>query len=344
TDRMLNEEKSADDALRQQFKEKWTRTPSDKLTGTFISNAAKYRQIINNAVQADKVVRDKFETHKYFMELLSAGPGSIEAALPSGTSGNVADSSSAATLRQLMEEVETVKAEREAIESELKSATTDMKDKFLSALAKDGAINEPAISFEILGQTYGSLQKQVSESIEKQTLLINRIKDSHTQFMSETGSTTGGREKMLSQLASAHDIFRDLQNNLKEGTKFYNDLTQMLVTFQNKVTDFCFARKTEKEELLKDLTQASSRSGPAPTPTTPSYYGTEPKREAPAAPTPSTPSVPNPTAQVPTTLPYPVYVQGMPVPFGASSSAPYPAYAPPPMPQGYNPYGTMPYP
>lgn len=102
---MLSEEKAADDALRQQFKERWTRTASDKLTGTFIANATKYRQIINNAVQADKVVRDKFETHKYFMELLSAGPGSIEAALPSGTSGDVSNSSAVAALKQLMEEV-----------------------------------------------------------------------------------------------------------------------------------------------------------------------------------------------------------------------------------------------
>lgn len=105
TDRMLSEEKSADDTLRQQFKEKWTRTPSDKLTATFSSNAARYRQIINNAVQADKVVRDKFDTHKHFMELLSAGPSSIEAALPSGTSGNISDTSAVTSLRQLMEEV-----------------------------------------------------------------------------------------------------------------------------------------------------------------------------------------------------------------------------------------------
>lgn len=60
----------------------------------------------------------------------------------------------------------------------------------------------------------------------------------------------------------------------------------------------------------------------------------------------ATPSQPTPSAasQVPSALPYPVYVQGMPVPYGASATTPYPSYVPPPLPQGYNPYGTMPYP
>ncbi|CAH0558884.1 unnamed protein product [Brassicogethes aeneus] len=348
TDRMLNEEKEADDSLRQQFKEKWTRVASDKLTDIFRSNSAKYRQIINNAVEADKVVRQKFETHKNGMEILSKPPSEIEAALPhSGSTGNVENSSAVVTLRQLMEEVETIKAERDVIESELKSAATDMKGVFLSALSKDGAISEAPLSVETLGKTYGPLQKQVAESVQRQAGLVDRIQQAHSQFTQEGGSTNGGRETMMCQLASAHDAFRDLQNNLKEGTKFYNDLTQLLVTFQNKVSDFSFARKKEKEELLKDITQQSSRSTPTPTPPTPSYYSGSDGRSTPSsapssAPTPTPGSAP--PSQVPSNLPYPVYVQGMPVPYGASSNTPYPSYVPPPMPQGYNPYGTVPYP
>lgn len=72
-------------------------------------------------------------------------------------------------------QVETIKAERDAIESELKSVTVDMKATFLSALAHDGAINEAELSNESLGRSYGELQKQVKESIEKQESLLHNI-------------------------------------------------------------------------------------------------------------------------------------------------------------------------
>ena len=71
--------------------------------------------------------------------------------------------------------VETIKAERDVIESELKSATTDMQATFLNALTQDGGVNEPALSMDSLHRVYGSLQKQVADSLAKQERIISQI-------------------------------------------------------------------------------------------------------------------------------------------------------------------------
>lgn len=103
--RLLDEEKQADDSLREQFKEKWNRTPSVKLTEMFRSNADKYRQIINNATQADQVVREKYEKNKSGIELLSKPSEEIQSAVPRGSGSCVTNSPAVQTLRNLMEQV-----------------------------------------------------------------------------------------------------------------------------------------------------------------------------------------------------------------------------------------------
>lgn len=51
------------------------------------------------------MVREKFEKHRGGMELLSKSPEELQAAVPRGSGGNLANASAAETLRQLMEEV-----------------------------------------------------------------------------------------------------------------------------------------------------------------------------------------------------------------------------------------------
>ncbi|KAG5675004.1 hypothetical protein PVAND_004944 [Polypedilum vanderplanki] len=330
TERMLNEEKQSDEQLRAQFKEKWTRTPSDKLTEMFRSSAAKYREIITNAITADKVVRQKFESNAEGMEILSKSADELHQAIPA-SSGSVSNCPSVIKLRSLMEAVETMKAERDVIESELKSATVDMKDQFLNALAADGVI-DPNMTISHVGKALTPLQKQVSDSVSRQQALVQEIQDAHKAFTNECGSGTNQRDQVTSQLASAYDIFTELQHNLQEGTKFYSDLTQLLIVFQNKVSDFCFARKTEKEELLKDLTAESSRVASGfQQPTIPSHHGNAP----PARPPP--PQVQESTSAVPAAnAPYPVAMPGMPHPMMGYNYMP-------PLPTSFNPYATLPH-
>lgn len=168
------------------------------------------------------------------MEMLSAGPDSLARSLPSPSAGSSSgkDSVPVKRLRQLMSEVEAIKTEREVMESELKSATVDMRESFLSALAADGAINEPALSTEKLGAVYKDLQRQVTDNLTRQEKLIVNIQEGHEKLMSVSGAAGGERERLLKMVASSYDVFMELSDNLKEGTKFYNDLTQLLVTFQ----------------------------------------------------------------------------------------------------------------
>ena len=195
-ERLLKEEKDSDEQLRNQFKDKWNRTPSDKLTATFNSNANKYRTIINNAtqvcntktattifillfhlcqsttsktsfknhiiLQADKVVREKFDSHRPYIDMLSGGPNDMESALPSGGSSSTVGLPIAQKLREQLEDVETIKAERAVIESEIKGTKPDMKTVFLNIYAKDGVISEEQVSLESLGRGFGPLQKQVN--------------------------------------------------------------------------------------------------------------------------------------------------------------------------------------
>lgn len=103
--RLLDEEQSADQSLREQFKEKWGRTPSAKLTEMFRSNIAKYQQIMSTATDADRVVREKYEGHRRGMEMLSRSPGELQDAVPRGSGAAVKDCPTVDKLRDLMERV-----------------------------------------------------------------------------------------------------------------------------------------------------------------------------------------------------------------------------------------------
>ncbi|XP_041371730.1 programmed cell death 6-interacting protein-like isoform X2 [Gigantopelta aegis] len=347
--KMLDDEEKSDRQLRDQFKERWTRTGSETLTKPMREEGMKYGSILQNATHADKVVQEKYNKHRNAIALLSKPLKELESSLPQASAeGGLQNSQVVKELRSLCDEVETIKAERDAIEASIKDATFDMAPKFFAVMAGDGLIPEEAVSMSELDRVYSPLREQVSESIHRQESILARMQNANTEFCNAKSSNQSAaqRDTVLKDLAAGFDMFMELKGNLEEGTKFYNDLTPLLVRLQGKISDFCFARKTEKDELMADLQKSIVNTPSQAPPVTPRYQGGPPPSAASAPPVSSTgPSLPYPMQPGGPVQQYPGYgtpPQGVPpAGSGASWSAPYPQPAyqgQMPMPASYNPY------
>ncbi|XP_064643654.1 programmed cell death 6-interacting protein-like isoform X3 [Lineus longissimus] len=348
--RLLDDEQSSDDELRAKFKDQWTRAKSIDLTRPIRDEGQKYRSILDAAVQADHIVKDKFGKTRNGIVILGKNPRDLEASIPSASPvAALKDSPVVQTLRKLMDSVDALKAERDAIEHELKDKTFDMAGKFMSALSADGVVDQEVISEQELDRVYSPLRAQVQDSVHRQEALLAQIQQANNDFCQAKQSSGGAtnRETILKDLAESYDAYCELKGNLEEGTKFYNDLTQLLLRYQNKIKDFCFARKTEKDDLMKDVQSAIANRPTDPPPTQPSYQQPPAKAMPPARPPP--PKTQANAPQAPSQAP-PQNSQA-PQGYGARPSAPegygapayqpypYPTYTPPAMPSGYAPYG-----
>uniref|UniRef100_UPI0037E814AC programmed cell death 6-interacting protein isoform X2 n=1 Tax=Semicossyphus pulcher TaxID=241346 RepID=UPI0037E814AC len=369
--KMLDDEETTDNELRTKFNQRWNRTPSGDLYKPLRAEGANFRNVLDKAVQADQVVKDRYNTHCDMITLLCKPENELNAAIPSANPTKTLQGSEVVNvLRAQLAQLEEIKTDRETMEGEIKAVTFDMSTAFLTALAQDGAINEEQLSVPQLDQLYGAYNQRVQASLRSQEELLGQVQTAHQEFSSLKQSNTEAnqREEVLKKLASAHDSYVEISNNLREGTKFYNDLTEILLKFQNKCSDIVFARKTERDELLKELQQSIAREPSAPNFSVPAYQCN------PAAPTggptpaprtvfqPQTPQQPQPKPQPPARPPPPSFnpqaaattptqapptgpAASNPPPVAPPSQAqgpPYPSYQGYPgyyqMPMGYNPY------
>uniref|UniRef100_A0A665VY56 BRO1 domain-containing protein n=1 Tax=Echeneis naucrates TaxID=173247 RepID=A0A665VY56_ECHNA len=358
--KMLDDEETTDNELRTKFNQRWSRTASGDLYKPLRAEGTNFRNVLDKAVHADQVVRDRYGTHCDMIALLCKPEDELNAAIPSANPTKTLQGSEVVNvLRSQLNQLDEMKKERESLEGEVKAVTFDMSTTFLTALAQDGAINEEQLSLSQLDQLYGAYNQRVQVTLRTQEELLGQVQTSHQEFSSLKQSNTEAnqREEVLKKLASAHDSYVEISNNLREGTKFYNDLTEILLKFQNKCSDIVFARKTERDELLKCLQQSIAREPSAPNFNVPAYQSTPAAGPTPAPRTvfvtkplpPARPPPPSFTPQAASTTPTNTPPTGPPTnnpppvaPASQAQGPPYPTYQGYPgyfqMPMGYNPY------
>ncbi|XP_040909193.1 programmed cell death 6-interacting protein isoform X2 [Toxotes jaculatrix] len=369
--KMLDDEETTDNELRTKFSQRWNRTPSGDLYKPLRAEGANFRNILDKAVQADQVVRDRYSAHCDMITLLCKSEDELNAAIPSANPTKTLQGSEVVNvLRSQLAQLDEMKKERETLEGEIKAVTFDMSTTFLTALAQDGAISEEQLSLSQLDKLYGAYNQRVQATLRTQEELLGQVQTSHQEFSSLKQSNTEAnqREEVLKKLASAHDSYVEISSNLREGTKFYNDLTEILLKFQNKCSDIVFARKTERDELLKELQQSIAREPSAPSFSIPAYQSNPAAGPTPAPRTvfpqqpqqaqqqpttkpqpPARPPPPSFTPQAASTTPTSIPPAGPPAnnpppvaPPSQAQGPPYPSYQGYPgylpMPMGYNPY------
>lgn len=94
-----------------------------------------------------------------------------------------------------------------------------MSNDFLKSMSENGVVNEEKLSSDKITQLYGPLKERVNQSIKRQEEVMAEVQRWNVAFVQEKGSGGVDRESMLKLLASAYDVYFELEGNLKEGTK-----------------------------------------------------------------------------------------------------------------------------
>ncbi|MBN3307667.1 PDC6I protein, partial [Amia calva] len=223
--KILDEEEATDNELRNKFTQRWQRTPSSDLYKSLRAEGTSFSNVLDKAVQADKVVREQYNTHCEMIALLCKPEAELNAAIPSANPAKTLQGSEVVgVLRSLLAKMDEVKKEREQLENDIKSAQFDMTTRFLTALAQDGALNEEALSVTELDNIYGGYTQKVQQSLKTQEEILGNVQTSHQEFstMKQSNSEANQREEVMKKLASAHDSYIEISKNLREGTKVGN--------------------------------------------------------------------------------------------------------------------------
>ncbi|CAD5214464.1 unnamed protein product [Bursaphelenchus okinawaensis] len=251
----LDQEELADEALRDHYSARWTCKPSNQLTMKFRQEIGKYLGINKTAQSADEKVRSKIRLCERDVTVMT-GPREqlLERVPPIQSTGN--DQSQAVEkLKELWTVMEKEMNMVQKLEDRLNDVKFDSTQHFVQLLKQEGQLEDSEVnSFadQKLNDLFQRLTVECNQNTELRTALIEEMKVWHQKF-SHGGNEDDARSRALKQLTAAYDVFLECEGNLQEGAKFYTDLKALLTRLHQQIDDFCFARQTEREDMVQQM-------------------------------------------------------------------------------------------
>lgn len=340
-DRLLQAEEREDSDMRQKHGARWTRTPSNELTGKTREEGTKFRTWLQQAIEGDGKIKQKFDENKSGIVVLCKPPDELNAIIPKATgtlqrTASGRDASGVEDLKALLTQLDQLRVQRDGLETKLEQAKENDHIQELLLQHADGSVDQPSLFAQQLSSVYGALETEVNQSVAKTTEVLSETRQANQVFVAgrESGQANE-REGMVADLGVRYETALELFSNLEEGHKFYGKLFTMCKKYHNKVSDFVEARKIEKQETLADLTHSIAASETE-------SYATHPA--APARSASGGNSYAQPPSQPPSTIPPPQQSHSPSTTTTPAYSTqpqyhqpPPQQYQPPPPPQQYQP-------
>eukprot|EP00742_Colponemidia_sp_Colp-10_P002769 GILJ01002959.1.p1 GENE.GILJ01002959.1~~GILJ01002959.1.p1 ORF type:complete len:715 (-),score=121.34 GILJ01002959.1:1127-3271(-) len=273
----LLEEEREDMEMAARFGPQWNRLPSSSLNTQLKQDINRYRDKLQQATNADNIVRDKFHEQKEKLMMLSKTKPELDAMIPAKdpTQTNAAEEE-ANTLRQLLGQLNQLLDERaKALEDLVKTAEADnVVTQLLQA--RQAGQNKETVFAEELGK-YTPKTQAINENVETQAALLVSILEANTRFTDaqQISKQTSLRAKFIQDLEMSVNSYNEINGHATEGARFYAQLGDHLRRLGQSTSDFVFARNTEKKDLLNEVQRsAAGVSAPpqqnnAPRPITP---------------------------------------------------------------------------
>lgn len=242
---------------------------SDKLLG-YRNQINQYESFLVQAQISDDQVRAKVGEWRIRIDLLTEDDATLVRSIPKGKRLTVSreNESAARKLRFLLNRWDLIFKERKSqvanvrMYAESDDITPDLVQFARTFEAEHSGQAARSEDFEdLISQRlahYASKASIVLDSAATQTKIVQEIRSANESFQSTKSPTNSNseREKVLQDLDTAYHKYREIVNNLEEGSKFYNDFHKALCRVSDEVKA-AIAQIHEARSREQDLVAAT---------------------------------------------------------------------------------------
>ncbi|KAL6776623.1 HLM1 [Auxenochlorella protothecoides x Auxenochlorella symbiontica] len=280
--RDLANEEADDEQLRAHHGSRWNRAPSSQLTRGLRDRVAGYQSNLAVAGESDSRLERRLAGESAAFAALGIEAAAAEMPrlqAPMLSVDNMGPAAAVTTLRTALEGLDTLSAQRASLEEGLKERK--QRDNVLPKLLAAPRDAEALFREEI--KKYDDLVDEVDANVAKQGQLLAAIRPALATYKADYGYEDWKRacNSAAAGIRQQCARFKELQDNLAEGLRFYMSLQEAIAQLRQHVGDHILTRRMQRDEMVEELRRVAESQrlsnqmstmqlGPQPPPPPPS--------------------------------------------------------------------------